>query len=90
MITPWNTMDRNVTMGMTLLAGDVHLEDITVAGCEDFTASQTEPGCRLLYILHFSPALTHIEIWHTDDQGARVVDRTLPRLALLVGATYEG
>lgn len=88
LLTPWNTMDRNVTMGITLLAGNSVLYEETVAGCEDWQASETEPGCRLLYVMPLTSALTRVQVWHLEPDG-RVVDRELSRAVLEGGFTFS-
>lgn len=89
LITPWNLFDHNVTMGVTLFGGTSVLDDITVTACGDFEARETEPGCRLLYVLPFEAGLTHVTVWHLDENGDRVDDRTLPRATLLRGFTWS-
>lgn len=86
-ITPWNLAGGPRVMGMTLRAGGAILSDIRVGGCENPAAKESERGCRPLYVLRFAPELTHVELWHVEN-GVRVVDRTLPRDALLAGLTF--
>lgn len=87
LITPWNLHDHDVTMGLTLRAGDDAIETYVAPACADVNATSTEAGCRLLYVLPIPAALTHLDVWHLED-GARVVDRTLERASLLAGETF--
>lgn len=87
LVTPWNLFDQNVSMGLTLRAGDRALESLSAPACADLAATHTEPGCRMLYVLPLDDALTHLDVWHMQG-GARVVDRTLERGELLAGATF--
>lgn len=87
LVTPWNLLERNVTMGLTLRAGDVALDTLTAPACADLDATHTEPGCRHLYVLPLDDTLTHVDLWRMED-GARVVDRTLERAELLAGVTF--
>lgn len=88
LITPWNLFDHRVTMGITLSSEHGTLDDITIAGCADFEATQTEPGCRLLYVVPFGAALSSVSVWYLNAEGERVVDRELTRGELLAGTTF--
>lgn len=89
LVSPWNLHDRNMTLHMTLHAGDDVLDEVTVVGCADALAQETEPGCRLLYLGLFAPELTSISLWHADKTtGERVIDRALTRDELLRGYQF--
>lgn len=88
-LAPWNTMAENVTMGVTLLDDGVAREEFTIAGCDDPSATVTEAGCRLIYVLELAPEITDLELWHLDADGNRIVDETHDRLSLEMGVTYS-
>lgn len=89
LITPWNLFGRNVTMGLTSLAGDEIVDDITLTACADWEAEVVEPGCRMLYALAFPAELTSLELWYLDGSGERVVERQLTRAELLAGVIFK-
>ena len=89
LLSPWNLFGANATIGVTLRAGDAELESVTAPACGDIEATETEPGCRLLYALPLAPELTTLEVWHLEG-GERVVDRELTRAELIAGYTFAG
>lgn len=89
LLTPWNLVGRNATIGLTLLADGAELASHTAPACEDIEATETEPGCRLLYALPLDASLTSVQVWHLEN-GSKVVDRELTRAQLLAGHIYAG
>ena len=89
LLTPWNLLAREATVGLTARAGGEVIEDVVVTACADWELERMEPGCRLVYALPFPPALTSLEVWHEDEEGARVVDRVLSRAQLVAGFTFS-
>lgn len=88
LLSPWNTMGDAVTMGITLRSGDKTLQEFTLSDCDDPSATQTAAGCRLLYVLELRPDVTHVELWHLDEEVGRVVDETHERHDLERGVTF--
>lgn len=88
-VTPWNLMGAPVAMGMTLRAGDATLSDIAVGGCADPDAPVSEHGCRPLYILRLAPEASHLDLWHVDEEGVRVVDATYDRAQMEAGVVLR-